>query len=65
MIKKIYKSPYFKAMLVFIIGGFMLMLLNNLIRTADAGDLIKKINSALMPLYMTFTMLLKSSGITR
>ena len=52
MIKKIYKSPYFKAMLVFIIGGFMLMLLNNLIRTADAGDLIKKINSALMPLYI-------------
>lgn len=52
MIKKIYKSPYFKAMLVFIIGGFTLMLLNNLIRTADAGDLIKKINSALMPLYI-------------
>lgn len=52
MIKKINKSPYFKAMLVFIIGGFTLMLLNNLIRTADAGDLIKKINSALMPLYI-------------
>lgn len=52
MIKKINKSPYFKAMLVFIIGGFTLMLLNNLIRTADAGDVIKKINSALMPLYI-------------
>lgn len=52
MIKKIYKSPYFKAMIVFVIGGFTLMLLNNLIRTADAGDLIKKINSALMPLYI-------------
>lgn len=52
MIKKIYKSPYFKAMLVFIIGGFTLMLLSNLIKTADAGDLIKKINSALMPLYI-------------
>lgn len=52
MIKRLYESVYFKAMMVFVTGGFILMLINNLIKTADAGDLIKKINSAMMPIYI-------------
>lgn len=52
MIKRLYESVYFKAMMVFVTGGFLLMLINNLIKTADAGDVIKKINSAMMPIYI-------------
>lgn len=52
MIKKLFKSVYFKAMLVFVVGGFLLMLINNLIKTADAGDLMNKVHSAMMPIYI-------------
>lgn len=52
MLKKLFESAYFKAMLVFVAGGTALMLIHNLIKTADAGNFINKINKAMMPFYI-------------